>query len=144
MLKTALAIFALLFGLFAPVAAFAAAGDRHHLFAILRPTTGGYWQIQNDSTHTPYGIDTYLVQNSWNIQIFACCTGIAYSKVGAISITSDDGFGAHKVTGHASMGTSTFTIEIRVDGVLVNPGSICSYIASCNNGNFWIMVDMIE
>jgi hypothetical protein len=142
-MKTVIAILALLVGLFAPTAVFAASGDRHHLFAILRPTIGGYWEIQNDSTHAPYGIDTYMVQNSWNVQIFPCCV-TSYSKVGAISITSDDGFGAHKVTGHANMGTSTITIEIRVDGVLVNPGSICSYITSCNNGNFWIMIDMIE
>lgn len=138
-----LAVLAILSGMFAPVAAFAAPGDRHHLFAILRPTTGGYWIIQNDSTHAPYGIDTYLVQNSWDVQIFTCCN-VTYSKVGAISITSDDGFGAEKITAHANVGTSTITIEIRKDGVLLNPGSICSYVASCGNGNFWIMVDMIE
>lgn len=114
----------------------------YHLFCILRPNSSGVWSVQNDTDHSPYGIDTYVEQGSTYLRIFT--TGIAtYTKAGGIQITSDDDFNV-RVSGHSNLGLSNATIRIYVDGVQIDPADIWTALGvSPGGGNLWVAMDMI-
>lgn len=106
------------------------------LFAVLRPGADGQWFIQNDKDHAPYGIDPRIEQTDEAIHTFF--GGVAtFQKVGAIQISSDDGFGDH-VTGHANVGLTGAVIEVWAAGHRIDP----THAPDPENGNFWVTVQM--
>lgn len=123
----------------------AASGDAHTLFAVLRPNANGDWYIQTDSSHARKGIDTYIDQYTTGIRIFTCCVAV-FTKAGSISVQSDDGFGDANVTATVNgLGYNNATIQVRVNGAVIDPKDICSYVTSCgSNGNFFITMQMVE
>jgi hypothetical protein len=118
-----------------------AAEAPYSLFAVLRPDSSGNWYIQSDSSHRPYGIDTYIEQTSTYIRIFNCCVA-TMSKAGSLQVSSDDGFNV-RVDAHGNLGSNNATIQIYVDDVLINPANIWTALGGyTGNGNLWIDMKM--
>ena len=123
--------------------ALAATGDAHTLFAVLRPDSNGDWYIQDDSSHKRHGIDTYIEQTSSYIRIFTCCVA-SFTKAGTIQITTDDGFNV-RVSAHSNLGYNNATIQIYVDGSLIDPADIWTELGGyTGNGNLWLTLQMVE
>lgn len=70
-----------------------------------------------------------------------------YAKVGAVLVSSDDGFaesGIYAVAGGVGLSSARITLwkDKIVNGVIVpellNPGSITNYMKDLTNGNLWI------
>ena len=116
----------------------------HQLRVILRPDVHGNWYVQDDASHAPLGMRSFVKQTADSVRIFY---DRLYSKAATIQISSDDGFGA-RVTGHASLGLDSATINVFVDGKKIDPARIWDYLPEEKlagpNGNFWINVTMIE
>lgn len=127
-----------------PLISFADEIQIHHLHAVLRPHTNGTWFIQDDESHAPYKISKTVEQTDKFLRIFFDKN---YSKVGAIQVSTDDGFGDW-VSAHANVGLGNATITIYRNGYPINPSKIWSKVGHQAkrhmNGNLWINVTMIE
>lgn len=122
---------------------------------IIRPDAGGQWYIQDDATHSPYGINA-IQQFSDRVQLFFT-GGItnppwqAYSKAGVVQITTDDGF-AGSVCANANLGLGSITIYLRAHPNLgaasppIDPAEVWSYLPPDRlakmNGNLWVSATM--
>lgn len=120
-----------------------------YLHAIVRPDISGNWHVQNDETHSPYGIDTYSEQSSTYVRIFTCCLA-NYTKAGVITITTDDDFGAD-IEAHANVGLNNATLFIYADvdhdgdKERINPADIWTVLGEVRTGgNLWITMVMKE
>lgn len=118
-----------------------ASAANYTLFGILRPDANGVWSIQNDASHKPYGIDTYVSQTSTGIKIFTCCVA-TYTKAGSIQVSADDDFNT-RVQAFSNLGLNNATIRIYVDGVMIDPAEIWDKLGVApGSGNLWVTINM--
>lgn len=107
--------------------------DYHVVSCVLRQSTlGGGWEVLDDATHTPVGLDatTPVSESGGNITLNYNFTA---GKIGSLLVTPDEGYAAVPLTYGATVGTSSATIqmfypfELRINGTV---GAAQSYLGT--------------